>query len=84
MSYNGWTNYETWNVALWCDNEYDCYQARVAIQKQSDWNEVSTRNFINSWYPLGITPDIKGLMDAGADTAPVNYQEIADAWNEGE
>jgi hypothetical protein len=19
--YNGWTNYETWNVALWLDNE---------------------------------------------------------------
>ena len=19
--YNGWTNYETWNVALWIDNE---------------------------------------------------------------
>lgn len=21
QSYNGWTNYETWNVALWIDND---------------------------------------------------------------
>jgi len=26
MTYNGWTNYETWNVALWLDNDYESYQ----------------------------------------------------------
>ena len=25
MSYNGWTNYDTWNVALWLDNDYESY-----------------------------------------------------------
>src|SRR5262245_31296188 len=25
MSYNGWTNYETWAVALWFDNDYGAY-----------------------------------------------------------
>ena len=25
MSYNGWTNYETWNVALWMDNDEPTY-----------------------------------------------------------
>lgn len=24
--YNGWTNYETWNVALWLDNEQGTYE----------------------------------------------------------
>jgi hypothetical protein len=24
-SYNGWTNYETWNVALWIDNGKGLY-----------------------------------------------------------
>ena len=24
--YNGWTNYETWNVALWLDNEEPTYR----------------------------------------------------------
>ena len=25
QDYNGWTNYETWNVALWLDNDYESY-----------------------------------------------------------
>lgn len=25
MSYNGWSNYETWNVKLWIDNEEGSY-----------------------------------------------------------
>lgn len=26
MAYNGWTNYETWNVKLWIDNEEGSYR----------------------------------------------------------
>jgi len=25
-TYNGWKNYETWNVALWLQNDYPLYQ----------------------------------------------------------
>lgn len=25
MAYNGWSNYETWNVKLWIDNEEGSY-----------------------------------------------------------
>ena len=39
-TYNGWTNYETWNIALWiqndksiwnyvCDNDVCCYEELV-------------------------------------------------------
>ena len=35
MSYNGWTNYETWAVALWIDNEQATYQtAREIVRAQ--------------------------------------------------
>ena len=27
MEYNGWKNYETWNVALWIGNDYPTYEA---------------------------------------------------------
>ena len=31
MTYNGWANYETWNVALWMDNDESSYQyAKIA------------------------------------------------------
>lgn len=36
--YNGWTNYETWNVSLWIDNEQGSYEM---------FQEV-TRNAINA------------------------------------
>jgi len=30
-SYNGWTNYETWNVKLWMDNDESSYRHNVAM-----------------------------------------------------
>ena len=27
---NGWTNYETWNVALWIQNEFEFYAVALA------------------------------------------------------
>lgn len=38
-TYNGWRNYETWNIALWMDNEYEDYkywQARAADHLTAD------------------------------------------------
>ena len=29
QTYNGWANYETWNVALYINNEYAIYQTAV-------------------------------------------------------
>ena len=35
-SYNGWTNYETWNVALWIQNEFPIYQEAVRYVRECD------------------------------------------------
>ena len=34
MAYNGWSNYETWNVKLWMDNEESSYRY---------WNETANQ-----------------------------------------
>jgi|SRR5665213_3375087 len=41
-TYNGWTNYETWNVALWIDNEPGTYETRREMAVQA-WEDAETR-----------------------------------------
>ena len=33
--YNGWTNYETWLVALWADNDEPSYRHRQRLTRQT-------------------------------------------------
>jgi hypothetical protein len=45
-TYNGWANYETWNVALWIDNSGDqqYFSERASdIYEGSEANSYSTR-----------------------------------------
>jgi hypothetical protein len=39
-TYNGWFNYETWNVALWLGNEEPAYRHWTA-QAQECWEEAA-------------------------------------------
>lgn len=38
MTYEGWTNYETWAVKLWLDNEYGSYKY-VTGEAERIWAE---------------------------------------------
>lgn len=40
--YNGWTNYETWNLALWLDNDQGYYTYWHA-QAQKAWNTAEDK-----------------------------------------
>jgi hypothetical protein len=33
-NYNGWKNYETWNVALWINNDYGLYSMARDFMKE--------------------------------------------------
>ena len=33
--YNGWTNYETWLVSLWADNDEASYRHRQQLAQQT-------------------------------------------------
>ena len=38
-SYNGWTNYETWNVALWINNDEGLYNIARKCGSYQDFVE---------------------------------------------
>jgi len=40
MSYNGWANYETWNVALWMDNDEESYQLARSCKNFSEYRKA--------------------------------------------
>ena len=87
--YNGWTNYETWNVALWFDNDSSGYWAEVA--QETFENAKATSNFTReeeATFDLAKimqgevaenTPTATGMYAdlLNASLSSVNWQEIA-------
>lgn len=81
-TYNGWTNWATWNVALWVDNQEEYYFARVETAEMvKKWTAESVESFVRMIFPEG-TPDMADgvMMVDGLDA--VNYEELTEHWNE--
>ena len=62
QKYNGWTNYETWNVALWIGNDEGLYRFAKECR---DYD-----HFVSQLRELGVTetPDKVAYNDSGLDT----------------
>lgn len=62
-SYNGWANWETWNVALWIGNDEGLY--RLARQ----YRNQGYRAFAECLRELNVTetPDGAAYNDSGLD-----------------
>lgn len=75
MSYNGWSNYETWNVSLWLNNDEGTYRELQRLQQHADdKDELATkiREFCEAIWENGKTPD-------DADLKQVDWDEIAES-----
>ena len=82
QTYNGWTNWETWNFKLWIDNEESSYYVVLELAKGKDKNELSKE--LKSW-----ADDMREEMAVGfgffADVCnsaikEINFHEIAESY----
>ena len=71
-SFNGWTNYETWNASLWINNDEPMYRLAVAYVEQARrfGQAIKFDSLIPALeYNFGqMTPDGVRWMDARIDT----------------
>ncbi len=78
-TYNGWTNYETWNVALWMDNDEFLYNTAKACVTYAEFNECPYEKFIRCMHNI----DSMNTGDKVAwDDPNVNHTEIVEAMAE--
>lgn len=81
MAYNGWKNWETWNVALWFNNEERFY--RKVRRHEGRFTSANAEDFVLEMMPGG-TPDMRELSEEELHAAwsKVSWREIASAFNE--
>jgi hypothetical protein len=93
--YNGWSNYETWNLALWIGNEENSYnywrdQSREAFKDVAEVREGFTRHEEAAFVLADAlkaditenTPELSGFYGdiLTAALSDVNWYEIAKSW----
>ena len=61
--YNGWANYETWNVALWLGNDEGLYRAACEWVRMREGQGIAgsdAQSFVAEVMPNG-TPDTSNM-----------------------
>lgn len=78
-TYNGWTNWETWQINLWLDNEEPLYREKVRfLRAATHFDAPYVRAFVEGVFPDG-TPDMQGdeKESVAEQMGKVNWAEIA-------
>ena len=71
QTYNGWANYETWNVVLWIGNDWNLYQLALDVVRNGG-TYVDLINAILLNCGATKTPDNVAYNDAKIDLRAVN------------
>lgn len=82
-SYNGYSNYETWNVNLWYDSDEGLYSTKLDLIKQARGNVRKLANLIESNVEFWFQENNSfGDLDSIRKISKVNWLEIARFWAE--
>jgi len=78
-TYSGWTNRATWVVNLWVMNDEPSY--RLA-EDAKPFTAKSAEEFYRKAVPFHIRRSVQNDIGVGVSLDNVDWQEIANAWNE--
>ena len=82
-TYNGWTNYETWNVALWIGNDEFLYNTAKACVKYSEGTEAPYSRFVRCMMEGQIGRMLGATGDGVSwDDSNINREEINEMMSE--
>ncbi len=76
-TYNGWPNYETWNVMLWLDNDEGMYRFYRSQARQMKVLADNAREIALQAFGTGKTPDGVDLF-----SSKIRWGKIAQAMRE--
>lgn len=74
-TYNGWTNYETWNCALHFTDSFEGQTSKVTADMVSDYVYEYVQMYVKANIPF-VSDVIESFVGV------VNFEEIANAINE--
>jgi len=87
MSYEGWKNFETWNVNLWLANDQGLYQMALELVQDSGGDlhdlRVSLKDLFEQTFEDQIdipSGPISDILNAGL--REIDWREIAEHWIE--
>lgn len=84
QTFEGWTNYATWNVALWADNGRAVNQAKTAwLEKLTKRGKTvtpqSARWFFRTYMGVKNT-DLAGNKEEGTRYKDIDWTDLAEGW----